>query len=74
MRIWFNDLARWLPLQDKAYRSLIEHGFFVYRDIVIASSIAQALDISEGYLNDHTFSDPAPRIYVQSAAAYAAAV
>ena len=35
MRIWFNDLVRWLPHQDKAYRSLIERGFYRDKDKVI---------------------------------------
>ena len=76
MRIWFNDLVRWLPLQDKAYRSLVERGYYVNRDRTIVTSIVQALDISEGFLNNatHSFSNPAPRVYTQSAAAYAAAV
>ena len=39
MRIWFNDLVRWLPLQDKAYDSLVERGYYVNRDRVIATSI-----------------------------------
>ena len=54
MRIWFNDLVRWLPLQDKAYRSLVERGYYVNRDMTIATSIAQVLDISKGFLKNVT--------------------
>ena len=74
MRMWYNDLVRWIPHQDKAYRSLIERGFYRDKDKVIASSIKQALDITEGHICSYSFSDPAPRDYVQSPAAFAAAL
>ena len=35
MHIWFDDLTRWLPHQDKGYRSLIERGYFINRDRTI---------------------------------------
>ena len=38
MRIWFNELVRWIPFQDKCHRSLIERGYFIYRDQTICSS------------------------------------
>ena len=57
MRIWFNDLVRWLPHQDKAYRSLIERGYYVNRDKVIASSVKQALDITDGHITSYSFSE-----------------
>ena len=74
MRIWFNNLVRWLPKEDRAYRSLIERGYYVNRDKAIASSIAQAVDITDGNIDTYSFHDPAPAVYQQNAAAYAAAV
>ena len=74
MRIWYNQLVRWIPSQDKAYRPLIERGYYVNRDKVIASSVIQAIDLTDGNIDTFTFDDPAPNVYVQNAAAYAAAV
>ena len=74
MRIWFNDLTRWLPHQDRAYRSLIERGYFINRDKTIVSSIPQAIDLTEGLLPTFTFQDPAPHVYTQTPAARQAAI
>ena len=59
MRIWYNQLVRWIPSQDKAYRPLIERGYYVNRDKVIASSVIQAIDLTDGNIDTFTFDDPA---------------
>ena len=74
MRIWFNELIRWIPHQDKSYRSLIERGYFINRDKTIVSSILQAIDLTEGLLPSYTFDDPAPLVYTQTAAARQGAI
>ena len=74
MRIWFNNLIRWIPRQDKAYRPLIERGYYINRDKAIVSCIPQALDMTEGNIDLHSFHDPAPALYVQNKAAFAAAM
>ena len=74
MRVWFNNLVRWIPHQDKAYRSLIERGYFTNRQHTIASTVVQAFDLTDGNIDCHSFSSPAPKVYVQNAAAHAAAI
>ena len=74
MRIWYNTLVRWIPHQDHSYRSLIERGYFTNRQHTITVSVAQAFDITDGNIDTYSFSAPAPKVYVQNAAARAAAI